>query len=129
MLGIVTAPGLVEHPREVAAVVARDSDVRSVTSAVGTTAAANQGQLTIDLKPIGERTRSADDISRDLTRAVYRGGRRPLDFYYRIHSGINGSGMLKQGKNLTPEQIWDVVNFVRALPYPEMRKHLVPPVE
>src|SRR5205823_2368111 len=66
---------------------------------------------------------------RDLTRAVYRGGRRPVDFYYRVHSGINGSGMLKQGKNLTPDQIWDVVNFVRALPYPEMRKHVVPPIE
>ena len=66
---------------------------------------------------------------RDLTKPVYRGGRRPVDFYYRVHSGINGSGMLKQGKNLTPDQIWDLVNFVRALPYPEMRKHVVPPIE
>src|SRR5215472_19025967 len=56
----------------------------------------------------------------DLTRGVYRGGGRPVDIYYRIHSGINGSGMISQGKNLNPEQIWDVVNFVRALPYPEM---------
>ena len=56
--------------QQVAAVVAQDSDVRSVTSAVGTTAAANQGQLTIDLKPITERHRSADEIARDLTRAV-----------------------------------------------------------
>src|SRR5262249_51942955 len=30
---------------------------------------------------------------RDLTKPVYRGGRRPVDIYYRIHSGINGSGM------------------------------------
>ena len=40
--------------------------MRSVTSSVGTTAAANQGQLTIDLKPIDERKRSADQIARDL---------------------------------------------------------------
>jgi mono/diheme cytochrome c family protein len=66
---------------------------------------------------------------RELTKTTYRGGRRPVDLYYRIHSGINGSGMLKQGGQLSPDQIWDVVNFVRALPYPAMRKHLQPPIE
>jgi mono/diheme cytochrome c family protein len=66
---------------------------------------------------------------RELTKTTYRGGRRPVDLYYRIHSGINGSGMLKQGGQLTPDQIWDVVNFVRALPYPAMRKNLQPPIE
>src|SRR5207302_5055013 len=64
----VSFDALVAHERDVAAVVARDPDVRSVTSSVGTTAAANQGQLTIDLKPIDERKRSADDIARDLTK-------------------------------------------------------------
>jgi HAE1 family hydrophobic/amphiphilic exporter-1 len=66
----VSFDALVEHQRDVAAVIARDPDVRSVTSSVGTTAAANQGQLTIDLKPIDERKRSADEIGRDLTKAV-----------------------------------------------------------
>jgi mono/diheme cytochrome c family protein len=66
---------------------------------------------------------------RDLTKSVYRGGRRPVDLYYRIHSGINGSGMLKQGGLLTPDQIWDVVNFVRALPYSQMRKDLKPAID
>ena len=66
----VSFDALVAHQRDVAAVIARDPDVRSVTSSVGTTAAANQGQLTIDLKPIDERTRSADEIGRDLTKAV-----------------------------------------------------------
>src|SRR5207253_6248628 len=56
----VSFDALVEHQQDVAAVVARDPDVRSVTSSVGTTAAANQGQLTIDLRPIDERKRSAD---------------------------------------------------------------------
>src|SRR5438309_5711782 len=66
----VSFDALVEHQKEAAAVVARDPDVRSVTSSVGTTAAANQGQLTIDLKPIKSRKRSADRIARDLSRAV-----------------------------------------------------------
>jgi hydrophobic/amphiphilic exporter-1 (mainly G- bacteria), HAE1 family len=66
----VSYDALVQHQREVAAIVAKDSDVRSVTSSVGTTAAANQGQLTIDLKPIEERKRSAEQISRDLTRTL-----------------------------------------------------------
>ena len=56
--------------QQVAAAVAEDPDVRSVTSSVGTTPAANQGQLTIDLKPIGERKRSAEQISHDVTARV-----------------------------------------------------------
>jgi mono/diheme cytochrome c family protein len=58
----------------------------------------------------------------NLTRGVYRGGARPIDQYYRIHSGINGSGMIPFGKTMTPEQIWDLVNFVRALPHEAMRR-------
>jgi HAE1 family hydrophobic/amphiphilic exporter-1 len=66
----VSFDALVSHQQEVAAVVARDPDVQSVTSSVGTTPAANQGQLTIDLKPINTRKRSADVIARDLTKSV-----------------------------------------------------------
>ena len=66
----VSFDALVEHQRDVAAAIARDPDIRSVTSSVGTTAAANQGQLTIDLKPIQDRKRSADEIARDLTKSV-----------------------------------------------------------
>jgi mono/diheme cytochrome c family protein len=58
---------------------------------------------------------------RDLTQAVYRGGRRPIDLYNRIYAGITGSGMPNHTK-LGPDQVWDLVNFVRALPYPAMRK-------
>jgi mono/diheme cytochrome c family protein len=65
----------------------------------------------------GTMTRPAN-----LTLGVYRGGRRPIDLYWRIHSGINGSPMNIFGDILTGEQIWDLVNFVQALPYPEMRK-------
>ncbi|MCI0463077.1 MAG: cytochrome c [Gemmataceae bacterium] len=65
---------------------------------------------------------------RNLAEAIYRGGRRPLDIYYRVHSGISGSGMTPFGRSedgstgLAPEQLWDLVHFVRALPYKPMRK-------
>jgi mono/diheme cytochrome c family protein len=58
----------------------------------------------------------------DLTTGVYRGGRRPIDLYYRIHSGIDPAGMSPQGENLLFDDIWDIVNFLQALPYPAMRK-------
>jgi HAE1 family hydrophobic/amphiphilic exporter-1 len=66
----VSFDALVKHQAEVAELIRRDPDVRSVTSSVGTTAAANQGQVTIDLKPIEERNRSAQDIARDLMKAT-----------------------------------------------------------
>ncbi|MDB4908501.1 MAG: Acriflavine resistance protein [Gemmatimonadetes bacterium] len=61
---------LIEDQQVIAAAVARDPDVRSVTSAVGTSAAANQGQLTIDLKPLAERKSSAEDIARRISKAA-----------------------------------------------------------
>lgn len=54
---------------------------------------------------------------RDLTRGVYRGGRRPLDLYRRIHAGIKGTQMAGFGTALKDDQIWDVVNYVTSLPY------------
>jgi mono/diheme cytochrome c family protein len=46
----------------------------------------------------------------------YKGGRRPLDLYWRIAKGINGVKMPAHAGLLTDDQIWDVVNFVLALP-------------
>jgi len=63
---------LVEDQQLLAAAIARDPDVRSVTSSVGTTAAANQGQMTIDLKPLSERSRSAEEIARALEDTALR---------------------------------------------------------
>jgi mono/diheme cytochrome c family protein len=53
----------------------------------------------------------------DLTQGFFRGGRRPLDLYRRIHSGVKGTPMPGQAANLKPEEIWDVVHFVLWLPY------------
>jgi mono/diheme cytochrome c family protein len=57
----------------------------------------------------------------NLTTGVFRGGRRPIDLYWRIHSGINGSNMVGSPV-LTGAQTWDLVNFLQALPYPNMLK-------
>ena len=53
----------------------------------------------------------------NLNLGVYKGGRRPIDLYWRISKGINGAKMPAHATLLPDEQIWDVVNFVLALPY------------
>ena len=53
---------------------------------------------------------------RNLTVGMYRGGRRPLDLYRRIHEGMPGTPMPPYGK-LEDQQIWDLVNYVMSLPY------------
>ena len=54
---------------------------------------------------------------RNLRHGIYRGGRRPLDLYYRIHAGINGAPMPAAKGTVPPEDIWHIVNYVRSLPY------------
>lgn len=60
---------------------------------------------------------------RNLRLGIYRGGRRPLDIYRRIHAGIPGTPMPGAGpapgkkETFTPEQIWHLVDYVRSLPY------------
>jgi mono/diheme cytochrome c family protein len=61
----------------------------------------------------------------NLTDGVYRGGRRPIDLYWRIRLGIPPSQMpaataLKRDDAKGIDQTWDLVNFVQALPYPQM---------
>ncbi len=58
----------------------------------------------------------------DLTTGIYRGGRRPIDLYWRIHSGVIPSKMPAFNNSLSTKDIWDIVNFVEVLPYPQMRK-------
>lgn len=54
---------------------------------------------------------------RNLRHGIYRGGRRPLDLYYRIHAGINGAPMPAAKGTVPPEDIWHIVNYIRSLPY------------
>jgi mono/diheme cytochrome c family protein len=54
---------------------------------------------------------------RNLREGVYRGGRRPIDLFWRIHQGINGTPMPGGSASLTEEEIWQIVDYVRSLPY------------
>ena len=65
---------------------------------------------------------------RNLRLGVFRGGLRPIDVYWRVINGIEGTPMpalstnvRKEGdppeaKKLNPEEIWDLVNYVQSLP-------------
>lgn len=60
---------------------------------------------------------------RNLRLGIYRFGRRPIDVYRRISQGINGTPMGTMGatpdspSGLKPEEIWQLVYYVRSLPY------------
>lgn len=56
----------------------------------------------------------------NLTLSIYRGGRRPIDLYWRIKRGIPPSKMpaVTVPANEESQKIWDLVNFIEALPFP-----------
>lgn len=63
---------------------------------------------------------------RNLRLGIYRGGLRPLDIFRRIQQGIPGTPMPAAGRDeknptgpLTPEEIWNLVDYVRSLPFEE----------
>lgn len=53
---------------------------------------------------------------RNLTYGIYRGGRRPVDLFRRVHAGIKGTRM-PSFKNLEHEKIWHIVNYVLSVPF------------
>ena len=71
-------------------------------------------------------------LPRNLRLGQYRGGRRPIDIYWRVLNGIEGAPMpaatLKpegagpEVKGLTTDDIWDIVNFVFSLPYDRLSR-------
>lgn len=70
---------------------------------------------------------------RNLRQGVYRGGLRPIDIYWRIKNGIEGTPMpaatMKpegdpNAKGLTPAELWDIVNYVQSLPYEPINNSL-----
>jgi mono/diheme cytochrome c family protein len=55
---------------------------------------------------------------RNLREGIYRGGRRPIDIFWRIHNGIDGTPMPAANKSaLSNDDIWDLVNYILSLPY------------
>jgi mono/diheme cytochrome c family protein len=65
----------------------------------------------------------------NLNRGIYKGGRRPIDLYWRIAKGINGAQMPAHYPSPFDDQkMWDIVNFILALPYePELLTEAPPP--
>ncbi len=55
-------------------------------------------------------------IPRNLRQGVFRGGRRPVDLFWRVRNGIEGTPM-PESKTLTEEEVWNVIAYVRQLPY------------
>jgi mono/diheme cytochrome c family protein len=53
----------------------------------------------------------------DFTATTLKGGKRPEDVFARIRGGIAPVGMPAHPE-LTDRQVWDLVRFVRSLPYP-----------
>ncbi|MEQ8785872.1 MAG: cytochrome c [Pirellulaceae bacterium] len=75
---------------------------------------------------------------RNLRRGVFRGGRRPIDIYWRVRNGIDGSpmpaalmkpdGAPPEAKGLTEEDLWALVTYVRNLEFEAVSRppeHLV----
>lgn len=56
-------------------------------------------------------------VPRNLHTGVYRGGRRPIDLYARIHAGIKGTPMPAFGAKLDDQKIWDLVNYIYSVPF------------
>lgn len=54
----------------------------------------------------------------DLTEPKRKGGTTPEQLYRRIHGGIGPSNM-PAPTGLSDAQFWDLVNFIKALPYPD----------
>lgn len=61
---------------------------------------------------------------RNLTTGIYRGGRRPIDLFRRLYSGINGAKMPAFGGKIPDEQLWDVVNYVLSIPFETEPGHI-----
>jgi mono/diheme cytochrome c family protein len=55
---------------------------------------------------------------RNLRQGVYRGGRRPVDLFWRIRNGIDGAQMpAAKPEALSDDEVWHIVNYVQSLPY------------
>jgi mono/diheme cytochrome c family protein len=68
---------------------------------------------------------------RNLRLGVYRGGRRPIDLYWRLRNGIDGTPMpavtmQPTEKGLTSDDLWCLIEYVRSLPYESISHPAMP---
>jgi mono/diheme cytochrome c family protein len=71
-------------------------------------------------------------VPHNLRTGVYRGGRRPVDLFWRIRSGIEGTpmpvasmkapGASEDAVGLTGDQVWHLVDYVRSLPFENVNR-------
>jgi hypothetical protein len=92
---------------------------------------AAEKELQAKYRELSERQSIASDllpprnaIPRNLRFNMFRGGRRPLDLYRRIHQGIAGTPMPAGGPaapggqaTLTEQEMWQIVDYIRSLPF------------
>jgi mono/diheme cytochrome c family protein len=67
---------------------------------------------------------------RNLRSNVFRGGRRPIDLYWRIHNGIKGTPMPAaamrpadagpEDPRMTSDDLWHLIAYVRNLPFEDL---------
>ena len=65
-----------------------------------------------------EQTDNAGDViyPADLTQPwTFRGGAEPEDIYLRLQTGLTGSSMPSFADALSPEETWDLVNYILSL--------------
>jgi mono/diheme cytochrome c family protein len=72
------------------------------------------GQSAKDLKDVQGRPIAP----RDLTLEPYRGGSERLDVYYRMATGMDGTPMPSYGDVFSPDEMWNVVDYVLSLRVP-----------
>jgi len=56
--------------------------------------------------------------ARDLTGGVYRGGDAPVDLYYRIATGLDGTPMPSYGDVIERPDLWALVRYLESLRAP-----------
>lgn len=64
---------------------------------------------------MGAEAKSYASDPRNLQLGNYRGGGRPIDLYRRVKYGISGTIMPAASTELTDEDIWDLVYYVRSI--------------
>jgi mono/diheme cytochrome c family protein len=99
---------------------AQGNDVAQLTQQL--TEAQHEYTERVDLIPSLLSPRNA--IPRNLREGVFRGGRRPIDVFWRISAGIPGTPMPASGPaaegaqgTLKQEEIWQIVDYVHSLPF------------
>ncbi len=62
---------------------------------------------------------------RDLRRQAFRGGHRPIDIFRRVRNGIDGTGMPAAASDLSDQQVWHLVAYVRSLRFEPLSRPAV----